>query len=66
MQFHVSAVRPQLCAISHAGLLTLTFTSPFVETDHVREIARLLSAGGVAVTVAAARVTEAEIAEEIG
>lgn len=66
MQFQVSAVRPQLCAISHAGLLTLTFTSPFVETDHVRELARLLSAGGVAVTVAAARVTEAEIAEEIG
>lgn len=34
LQFHVSAVRPQLCAISHAGLLTLTFTSPFTETDH--------------------------------
>ena len=40
MQFHVSAVRPQLCAISHAGLLTLTFTSPFTETDHIREFAR--------------------------
>ncbi len=63
MQFHVSAVRPQLCAISHAGLLTLTFTSPFTETDHIREFARLLTAGGVAVTVGAAPVTEAEIAE---
>ena len=28
MLFHVSAARPQLCAMSHAGLLTLSFTSP--------------------------------------
>jgi len=27
----VSAARPQFCMISHAGRLTLTFTSPFVE-----------------------------------
>ncbi|HEY5784069.1 MAG TPA: hypothetical protein VIT65_04775, partial [Microlunatus sp.] len=60
--FHVSAVRPQLCAISHAGLLTVTFTSPFTETDHIKEFARLLTANGVDVTVAAARVTEAELA----
>lgn len=65
LQFHVSAVRPQLCAISHAGLLTLTFTSPFTETDHIREFARLLTAGGVAVTVGAAPVTEAELAGQI-
>ncbi|MCP3424972.1 hypothetical protein NBM05_02730 [Rothia sp. AR01] len=63
MLFHVSAVRPQFCAISHAGLLTVSFTSPFVETDHVREFARMLTASGVRVTVAAARVTEADIAE---
>lgn len=65
LQFHVSAVRPQLCAVSHAGLLTLTFTSPFTETGHVRELARQLTAGGVVVTVAAPRVTEAEIAERV-
>ncbi|QZY51245.1 alcohol acetyltransferase [Leucobacter tenebrionis] len=64
MLFHVSAVRPQFCAISHAGLLTITFTSPFTETDHIREFARLLTSRGIDVTVAAARVTEAELAEE--
>ncbi|MBK0419618.1 alcohol acetyltransferase [Leucobacter sp. CSA1] len=64
MLFHVSAVRPQFCAMSHAGQLTVSFTSPFVETGHVREFARLLTARGVDVTVAAARVTEREIAEE--
>jgi len=63
MLFHVSAARPQLCAISHAGLLTISFTSPFIETGHIKEFARLLTASGIEVTVAAARVTEAELAE---
>lgn len=63
MLFHVTAVRPQFCAISHAGLLTLSFTSPFVETDHVREYARLLTEAGIEVSVAAARVTEEELGE---
>ena len=63
MLFHVSAARPQLCAISHAGLLTVSFTSPFTETGHIREFVRQLSASGIDVTVAAARVTEAELAE---
>ncbi|MCY1157297.1 MAG: alcohol acetyltransferase [Citricoccus sp.] len=61
--FHVTAVRPQFCAISHAGLLTITFTSPFTETAHIREFARMLTARGIDVTVAAARVTEEELAE---
>lgn len=61
--FHVSAVRPQFCATSHAGLLTVSFTSPFTETDHIREFARMLTAAGIDVTVAAERVTEDEIAE---
>jgi hypothetical protein len=63
MLFHVSAARPQLSVASHADLLTLSFTSPFTETDHIREFARLLSASGVEVTVAAVRVTETELAE---
>jgi hypothetical protein len=63
MLFHVSAARPQLSVASHADLLTLSFTSPFTATDHIREFARLLSASGVEVTVAAARVTETELAE---
>lgn len=61
--FHVSAVRPQFCATSHAGLLSVSFTSPFTETDHIREFARMLTAEGIDVTVAAERVTEDEIAE---
>lgn len=61
--FHVSAVRPQLCAISHAGLLTITFTSPFTETNHIKEFARLLTSRDIEVTIAAARVTEAELAD---
>src|SRR5699024_5573464 len=64
--FHVSAARPQFCAISHAGLLTITFTSPFSETDHVREFARLLTGRGISVTVGAARVTEDELADRAG
>ncbi len=64
MGFHVSAVRPQMCAMSHAGLLTVSFTSPFVETDHIREFTRMLTSQGVDVMVAAARVTEAELAED--
>lgn len=60
---HVAAVRPQFCAVSHEGELTISFTSPFVETDHVREFARRLTAEGVPVRVAAARVTEDELAE---
>lgn len=60
--FHVSAVRPQFGAISHDGILTISFTSPFVETGHVREFARMLTTRGVDVTVAAARVTEEELA----
>ncbi|QPZ37954.1 alcohol acetyltransferase [Paramicrobacterium chengjingii] len=63
MLFHVSAARPQICVMSHAGMLTISFTSPFVETDHIKEFARLLTDRGVAVTVAAARVTEEELAE---
>ncbi|MEZ5086763.1 MAG: alcohol acetyltransferase [Tessaracoccus sp.] len=60
--FQVSAVRPQFCAISHAGLLTVSFTSPFTETGHIKEFTRLLTAQGIDVTVAAPRVTEEELA----
>jgi hypothetical protein len=61
--FHVSAVRPQVGVVSHAGRLTLSFTSPFEEVDHVREFARILTAKGIEATVAMGRVTEAELAE---
>ena len=61
--FQVSAVRPQFCAISHGGLLTISFTSPFVETDLVREYVAQLAEAGIEVTIAAPRTTEAELAE---
>jgi hypothetical protein len=61
LQFQVSAARPQFCVASHAGTFTLTFTSPFSQTGHIAEFVRLLTERGVSVTVAAARVTEAEL-----
>ena len=64
MAFHVSAVRPQVCVMSHAGLLTVSFSSPFVETDHIRHFARTLTDQGVHVTVDAARVTQEELPNE--
>ncbi|MDJ1370321.1 hypothetical protein [Gulosibacter molinativorax] len=63
MLFHVSAVRPQFCAMTHAGILAIVFSSPFTETGHVKEFARLLSDRGIDVNVAAAAVTELELAE---
>ena len=63
MFLHVSAARPQFCSMSHAGILTISFSSPLVGTEHVREFARHLSERGVDVTVAATRVTEEELAE---
>lgn len=63
MFFHVTAVRPQFCAMSHGDTLTVSFTSPFVETDHVREFARHLTAAGVDISLAAAPATEAEVEE---
>ena len=61
MLFHVSAVRPQFCSMTHDGVMTISFTSPFQEADHVRAFTRMLTERGVDVTVAAARVTEQEI-----
>ena len=45
--FSVPAVRPQIAVVSHAGLLTITFTSPFVESAHADAFARILAANGV-------------------
>lgn len=63
MYLQVSAARPQFCSMSHDGLLTVSFTSPFLETDHVREFVRDFTSRGVAVGIAVARTSEAEIAE---
>lgn len=63
MGFHVSAVRPQFCAMSHGNEMTISFTSPFMETDHVREFAQMLTQRGLNVSVAAVRASENELAE---
>jgi hypothetical protein len=59
----VSAARPQFCAVSHGDALTVSFTSPFTDTSHVREFARFFTGRGLDVLVAAGRVTEAELGE---
>lgn len=61
MSLSVSAIRPQLSVMSHAGYLTLSFTSPFVEVPHVREAARFFREQDVAVRVAATAVTENDL-----
>lgn len=58
---HVSAARPQFCAMSHGDLLTISFTSPFVETDYHAAFVRHLTSQGIAVTVNASRVTAHEL-----
>ncbi|MFC0673860.1 alcohol acetyltransferase [Brachybacterium hainanense] len=63
--FLVSAARPQICVISHGGSLTITFTSPFEETGHVREFARMLTDDGIPVRIAATRVKESKLREEL-
>ncbi|MGM7667132.1 alcohol acetyltransferase [Microbacterium sp. A93] len=65
MFLHVSAARPQFCVVSHAGWLTVSFSSPFIETGHIREFARELTGHGVQVSVASTRVTEEELAETV-
>ncbi|MDN5558778.1 MAG: alcohol acetyltransferase [Ruaniaceae bacterium] len=63
MLLHVTAARPQFCVLSHAGILTVNFSSPYVETDHVREFVRSLTSNGINVTIGATQVTEDELAQ---
>jgi len=53
----VSAARPQFCAVSHGDRLTVSFTSPFIETALQSAFVRSLTAQGVHVTVSASKVT---------
>ncbi len=59
--FQTAAVRPQFCMIGHGEHLTVTFTSPFVETAIQQRFVRMLTERGVSVTVAANKVTEEEL-----
>lgn len=59
--FHTSVVRPQFSMISHGDKLSITFTSPFLETDIQKQFVRELTAVGIEVTVAANKVTAEEL-----
>lgn len=62
--FQTSAVRPQFCMISFKDTLTISFTSPFVETAIQKEFVRLLTAESVPVVVGVNQVTNAELKGE--
>ncbi len=63
--FHTIAVRPQFCAISHKGTLTITFTSPFIETDIYQHYVRFLTERNIPVTASVNKVTEAELGVDL-
>ncbi|MFZ1253203.1 MAG: hypothetical protein WAQ45_03400 [Trichococcus flocculiformis] len=65
MYFHTSAVRPQFCAISHGDQLTVSFTSPFVESTIEEQFVRILTHAGIDVTVAANKVTSKDLEGEL-
>lgn len=59
--FHTIAVRPQFCAISHNDILTMSFTSPFIEMDIYRHYVRHLNDQGIPVTMTVNKVTKEEL-----
>ncbi|MGA4507751.1 alcohol acetyltransferase [Propionibacteriaceae bacterium G1746] len=58
----VSTPHPQFSMISHGDVLTVSFTSAFVETAHQAAFVRGLTGRGVDVRVAASKVNEDELA----
>lgn len=61
--FYTAAVRPQFCLLSYQDVLTISFTSPFVETDIHREFVRLLTERQVEVIMDVNKVTREEMEE---
>ena len=59
--FHTIAVRPQWCAISHKDVLTISFTSPFIETDIFQHYVRHLTDQDIPVTMTVNKVTNEEL-----
>ncbi|UJF16355.1 alcohol acetyltransferase [Jeotgalibaca sp. MA1X17-3] len=62
--FHTVAVRPQFCAISHGEVLTVTFSSPYIETDIEQEFALMLTEKEIPITIAVNKVTQEELGGE--
>lgn len=63
--FHTVAVRPQFCAISHDETLTITFSSPYIETNIEREFVSMLTEKGIPITIAVNKVTSEELGGEL-
>lgn len=61
--FYTSAVRPQFCLMSYREVLSICFTSPFIETDIHREFVRLLTEREIDVTMDVNKVSREEINE---
>lgn len=62
--FHTIAVRPQFCAISHGDILTISFSSPYVETDIQQAYVAMLTEKEIPVTISANKVTQEELGGE--
>ncbi len=58
LSVETSAIRPQFCAVSHGNVLSICFTSPFIETEIQKNMIRMLTHQGIEVTVSANRVDE--------
>lgn len=59
--FYTAAIRPQFCLMSYQDVLTISFSSPFIETDIHREFVRLLTERGVSVEMDINRVSREEM-----
>lgn len=62
--FYTSVIRPQFCMMSYEDHLTISFTSPFIETDIYKHFVRYLSKIGIEAEVDVNRVTREELQEE--
>lgn len=62
--FKTAAVRPQFCMVSFEDKLTISFTSPFIDTSIQKEFVRSLSEEGLSVSVAVNQVTSEELEDE--
>src|SRR5699024_1164510 len=58
LYFHTSAVRPQMSVISFQDKLTVSFSSPFVETAIQEQFVRMLTQRGIPVKAAANKVRQ--------
>lgn len=64
LYFHTSAVRPQMSVVSHKDKLTVSFSSPFIETKIEKEFVQLLSKQNVPISVASNKIRYSQIEGE--